>query len=71
MIHTPLHLELIVWLKDALLVMFGDTSALITHANCDPAVAMQSELDLACHSYRGIGWRMLDRVCYQVGQYLL
>ena len=71
MVHAPLHLELVVGLKDALLVVFGDASALVTHANCDSAIAMQCELDLTCHCDSRIGRRMLDRICDQVGQHLL
>ena len=71
MIHAPLHLLLVVRLKNALLIVLRDANALICHTNRDAAITVWRELHLPRHSDRCIGWRMFYRVRNKVCQDLL
>ena len=71
MVHTPLHLLLVVGLKNALLVVLGDASALICHTDCDTAIVVWCKLCLSGHCYRCLRRRIFYRVRDKVGQDLL
>ena len=71
MIHAPLHLLLVVRLKNALLIVLGDANAFIFYTNRDATITVCRELHLTRYSDRGISGRMFYRVGNKVGQDLL